>query len=336
MKKFIFGSVLSLSLLASPAFTHAAGLTNPQIQAILSVLQSFGADATTIANVKAALTGSTQPLPTVSLTQSATLTTSDGTTGQPFNVSWQSANATSCLVQKTAADGTLFSSWGTGTSGSKPEAMPYKIGTHHWWVDCTGPGGAAHADMYHTVAAVGTSTTTPSVTVLINGKTGDTVSPGSRATIAWNSSNTKYCQISNINSPSEYSATQGSYSAQFSNTTTFVASCTNTLGGPTVATAQATLTMAMPTVTFAQSLSSTTASGTTGNAFTVTWGSKDATSCVVQKTTPDGILTNPWATGTSGSKDASPYKIGMHHWWIDCTGPGGTVHSEFNHTVTAQ
>lgn len=57
MKKFIFGAVLSLGLLVSPALTQASGLTSTQVQAILSLLQSFGADSSTIANVNSALGG---------------------------------------------------------------------------------------------------------------------------------------------------------------------------------------------------------------------------------------------------------------------------------------
>lgn len=57
--------MFSLALLASPALTHAGGLTSEQIQAILSLLSSFGADSTIVTNVKAALTGGT-PAPSPS------------------------------------------------------------------------------------------------------------------------------------------------------------------------------------------------------------------------------------------------------------------------------
>ena len=57
MKKYIFGAVIALGLVVSPAFTYAGGLTDTQVQAILSLLSSFGADSATIANVNAALTG---------------------------------------------------------------------------------------------------------------------------------------------------------------------------------------------------------------------------------------------------------------------------------------
>ncbi len=67
MKKYIFGAIfVFVFLIASPAVTEAAGLTSVQIQAIISLLSSFGADASVIANVQAALTGATPPPPSIS------------------------------------------------------------------------------------------------------------------------------------------------------------------------------------------------------------------------------------------------------------------------------
>jgi len=59
MKKYLAGAVLSLGLLASPAFSQAAALSDVQVQAILAILASFGADTATINSVNAALTGGT-------------------------------------------------------------------------------------------------------------------------------------------------------------------------------------------------------------------------------------------------------------------------------------
>lgn len=57
MKKYIFGAVLSIGLLMSPAFSQAAGLTTAQINAIISILRSFNADQSVIDNVQISLTG---------------------------------------------------------------------------------------------------------------------------------------------------------------------------------------------------------------------------------------------------------------------------------------
>ncbi len=59
MKKYLVGVVLSIGILVSPAFTQAAVLTDSQVQAILSLLSSFGADQSVINNVQASLTGGT-------------------------------------------------------------------------------------------------------------------------------------------------------------------------------------------------------------------------------------------------------------------------------------
>ncbi len=60
------GLAMAASVFAFAPMAHAAGLTGAQVQAILSLLSSFGADATTIANVNAALTGGTPSTPTAS------------------------------------------------------------------------------------------------------------------------------------------------------------------------------------------------------------------------------------------------------------------------------
>lgn len=57
INKHVFSIALVLGIAFSPAYASAASLTSSQIQAILSILSSFGADNTTIANVSAALGG---------------------------------------------------------------------------------------------------------------------------------------------------------------------------------------------------------------------------------------------------------------------------------------
>src|SRR3989338_11626058 len=52
------GLAMATSMLSFASVANAA-LTSSQVSAIVSLLQSFGADATTIANVQASLTGGT-------------------------------------------------------------------------------------------------------------------------------------------------------------------------------------------------------------------------------------------------------------------------------------
>ncbi len=66
-KRFLLtfvGVASSLSLLGSATFVHAATLTDAQIQAVVNLLQSFGADPSTVATVQADLqtTASSTPV----------------------------------------------------------------------------------------------------------------------------------------------------------------------------------------------------------------------------------------------------------------------------------
>ena len=60
MKKYIFGVALLLAVCVSPVLVKAqSGLTSSQISSIIQLLQSFGANSTTISNVNAVLGGTT-------------------------------------------------------------------------------------------------------------------------------------------------------------------------------------------------------------------------------------------------------------------------------------
>ena len=60
IKSLLFTAVLATAILClSPAGAMAAGLSQTQISAIMSLLQSFGADSTAVANVQTSLTGGT-------------------------------------------------------------------------------------------------------------------------------------------------------------------------------------------------------------------------------------------------------------------------------------
>jgi len=98
------GLAMATSMLSLAPIAHAAALTNSQVQSILSLLSSFGADASTIANVQASLTGSapvstgTNPTSSCSFTRDLTV----GSTGADVTclqnalkaAGYMSANAT--------------------------------------------------------------------------------------------------------------------------------------------------------------------------------------------------------------------------------------------------
>jgi hypothetical protein len=115
-KTKILSVILGLALVAVmvPAGASAAALTSAQVSAIVSLLQSFGADAATIANVQASLTGGTPtggtPVPTgvvacAGVTFTRTLTV--GSTGQDVK----------CLQVLMNTNGYTLAATGAGSPG---------------------------------------------------------------------------------------------------------------------------------------------------------------------------------------------------------------------------
>src|SRR3989344_5944376 len=85
-----------------------AALTQSQVDAIISLLTSFGADATTIANVKASLTGGTpSPAPAGTCTFTRSLTV--GATGEDVR----------CLQMYLNSAGFRVAASGAGSPGSE-------------------------------------------------------------------------------------------------------------------------------------------------------------------------------------------------------------------------
>ena len=72
---------MATSMLSLAPLAHAAALTDAQVSSILSLLTSFGADSSTIANVKASLTGGTPVSTGTTSTASACSFTKDLTVG---------------------------------------------------------------------------------------------------------------------------------------------------------------------------------------------------------------------------------------------------------------
>ncbi|HUY05243.1 MAG TPA: peptidoglycan-binding domain-containing protein [Candidatus Paceibacterota bacterium] len=99
------GVAFAVSLVAGAPLAQAAALTPVQIDSITNLLQAFGADATTIANVQAALEG--MPVSTVTSSSTASTTVPTDTTNQPV-----SANACAALSQNLSVGSTDGSSEG--------------------------------------------------------------------------------------------------------------------------------------------------------------------------------------------------------------------------------
>lgn len=106
--------VVGVAFMAAPR-AEAAALTSAQVSSIISLLQSFGADAATIANVQASLTGSTPSVPSTPSTPSSCSFTRDLTLGAT------GADVTS-LQQTLIAKGYAIAAGATGYFGAQTQS----------------------------------------------------------------------------------------------------------------------------------------------------------------------------------------------------------------------
>ncbi|MFA6408123.1 MAG: peptidoglycan-binding protein [Candidatus Paceibacterota bacterium] len=108
------GLAMATSMLSLAPMAHAAALTSSQVSSILSLLSSFGADASTIANVQASLTGGTPSTTTTTTTTggSACSFSKDLTIGA-------TGMEVTCLQQALIAGGFTIPAGATGYFGSQ-------------------------------------------------------------------------------------------------------------------------------------------------------------------------------------------------------------------------
>ncbi len=151
------GLAMAASMLTLAPMAQAAALTDSQVQSILSLLSSFGADASTIANVKASLTGGT---PTTTTTTTSTSTscsfTSDLTMGS------KGAEVTA-LQNGLIAKGFAIAAGATGYFGSQTQAAVIA------WQKSAGVTPAAGYFGSKSRAAYCGSTTTTTTTTPVTG-----------------------------------------------------------------------------------------------------------------------------------------------------------------------
>ncbi len=108
------GLTMAVSMLAAAPMAHASALTASQVSAIISLLQSFGADAATISNVQASLTGGA-PVSGPGSGSTACAFSRDLTIGS------QGADVT-CLQQALIAAGFSIPAGATGYFGTQTRA----------------------------------------------------------------------------------------------------------------------------------------------------------------------------------------------------------------------
>ncbi len=152
------------SLFGTIATAEAATLTGSQIQAIVSLLQSFGADPVTIANVSASLNGTAPSGPAMSGPCTFTTDLTIGSKG----------DAVTCLQHALIAAGHAIPAGATGYFGSQTQSAVAA------WQKAAGVSPAAgYFGAKSRAAWGGTSTTTPGPTPVPAG-TGLTVAAGTQ------------------------------------------------------------------------------------------------------------------------------------------------------------
>ncbi len=153
----VFSFVMILGIAFTGAKAYASGLTSSQIQAILDLLEAFGADTNTVANVQVALNGGAPtPVPPVPSTELSPITVVYPTSGVVLdnsggkdsgliaNISWEAKGTVSAPVSiaLTNADRTLVKFIATGLQDA---------GSYAWKYDPSIPNGNYQISVDYTV-----------------------------------------------------------------------------------------------------------------------------------------------------------------------------------------
>jgi len=236
-----------------------------------------------------------------------TLTTADGV--------WTFDNNSDlgALNEYILLNGSLTPNWSTGVKLEVANGGTlYGYANGYGWFLWQNGGFVSASDPNGTTTPTASLTASPS-----------TITSGGSSTLIWSSTTTTSCTGSWTGSTL---ATSGSVPVSPTVTTTYSINC----GG---ATASATVTVSSiippPTVSLYQDATTTYAG--TAYTYTVTWSSTNATSCVVQKTRPDGGINPSWGTGISGSQLTYNGKTGTSVFLLTCSGTGGTASTSINH-----
>jgi hypothetical protein len=183
------GIALALAMVVGVAAptAQAAALTSAQVSAIISLLQSFGADANTIANVQASLTG--QPTTTTTGT-TGTMMTSGYQFSTPLYMGVTSPAVAQLQMILNSNSATQVAATGTGSSGMESDyfgaltkAAVIKFQNLHGIVPASGYVGSITEGVLNSMTTNTTTTTTTTTTTGTTGTTGTTVTPGAAGTL---------------------------------------------------------------------------------------------------------------------------------------------------------
>ncbi|MFZ1075403.1 MAG: peptidoglycan-binding domain-containing protein [Minisyncoccia bacterium] len=150
------GLAMATSMLSLAPIAHAAALTPSQVQSILSLLTSFGADSGTIANVQASLTGGT---PSTTTTTTTTTSSSSYTFTRDLTVGSTGADV-QALQTALIADGYLNIATPTTYFGALTKAALAKWQAANNVAPAAGYFGPKTRAVFTTGGSTGTTTTT--------------------------------------------------------------------------------------------------------------------------------------------------------------------------------
>ena len=242
------------------------------------------------------------PTPTVSLSVGPSAITA----GSNATLNWSATNASDCVAS---------GAWsGAKAVHGSQSTGPLKANATYI-LTCTGTGGTAAQSATVSVSAH------PSITVGFSAIPSTVVS-GGRSKLTWSSTNATACIASG-----GWSGTKAIGGSQSSGTltanTTYGLTCTGTGGGSAAQSVTVSVTSAAPVVHLSASPSTVASGGTS----TLSWSSRNATSCVAS---------GAWAgaKATSGSQTTGAFTASATY-GLSCTGSGGSAVQSTTVSVTS-
>ena len=221
-------------------------------------------------------------IPTVTIESSAEFTLP----GSAYILSWLSTDATSCLA---SGDWT-----GTKPTTGTQTLSEAAAGGKTYIITCSGVGGSASQSVAVTVATIPTVTIESSAELTL---------PGSAYTLSWSSTDATSCSASGDWTGTKPTAGTQSLSEAAATEKTYTLTCSG-VGGSTSQSIAVTIAN-IPIVT----ISSSTASTLPGSAYTLSWSSTDATSCLASG---DWAGTKP-AAGTQTISESTAGGKNVYH-----------------------
>jgi peptidoglycan hydrolase-like protein with peptidoglycan-binding domain len=323
---FFIVSFIAVSAFISPASARAAALTEAQIQAIVGLLQSFGADQAVIAKVNASLHGVSTSSP------ASMVTSSDCTITHTLSLGSR-GDEVLCLQKLLQASGDYTYPELTGYFGSVTMEAVQKYQTRLDIVSSGSPsvtgygvvGPKTRASLLPDAA--GTAETNyfdPDDPALSFTATPQTVSIGDSARLAWSAENVSSCEVTGSGLASTTGITGSIDTGGLYSSRTYILSCQSSRGERSIsAIVQVVGSIIQPIL----SLIANSATVHPGETATLIWNTAVVNSCTVTGGTLSGV------TGKTGSIQIGPLSSDTTY-TLSCDTPNGP--RSMTYTVSIQ